>query len=293
VRPDGGECWLGLSFRPVRDESNGLTHYLAVVTDQSSRKRLEQQLRQAHQLEVLGRMAGGVAHDFNNLLTAILGYSQLLLREIEPQSTSHQNLLQIIQAGERAERLARRLMSLGGERPRSPEPLGVNPVVEETLQLLRDSLGEGVELILALETVSPVLTDPVHLQQVLMNLVLNARDAMPQGGRLIVHTADVYVDEALAPRCAAATAGWYVQLAVSDTGCGMSEEVRARIFEPFFTTKGPDKGTGLGLAVVRDIVRGLGGFIEVNTRPGSGSTFRVYLPRSGAAALVRGASLAP
>ncbi|HLH21160.1 MAG TPA: response regulator [Chloroflexota bacterium] len=244
------------------------------------RGRLEEQLRQAQKMEAIGRLAGGVAHDFNNLLTAINGYSEVLLAEMAPDAPLRLYVQEIVKAGERATQLTQQLLVFSRKNRVAPEVLNLNAVVAETAGFLRRLIGEDVVLRTRLDpAIGRVRVDPGQLQQVLMNLAVNARDAMPEGGRLTIETANVDLD-APAPRTFGdVPPGAYVMLAVSDTGCGMDAATQAHIFEPFFTTKAPSKGTGLGLSTVYGIVQHSGGHIWVYSEPARGSVFKIYLPR--------------
>jgi CheY-like chemotaxis protein len=227
----------------------------------------------------VGQLAGGVAHDFNNLLTVINGYADLLLTRVPTADPMHQELEQVRNAGERAAGLTRQLLAFSRRTVMELKVLDLNAVVWESERMLRRVIGEDIEL-----TVKPkpglyrVKADPGQVGQILLNLALNSRDAMPRGGKLTIQTRNAEIDEAFTTRRPEVKPGEYAVLSVGDTGQGMTAEVRARIFEPFFTTKGPGKGTGLGLAVVHGIVQQSGGFIEVESEPEQGATFRVYLP---------------
>ncbi|HEX6938380.1 MAG TPA: MASE1 domain-containing protein [Longimicrobiales bacterium] len=249
--------------------------------DITERRRLEEQLRQSQKMEAIGRLAGGIAHDFNNLLTAIHGHTRLLLEDLRPDDPVRADLEEIREASVRAASLTRQLLAFGRKQVHQPRVIDPNAVVRETTRMLRRLIGEDIELQASLEpALGHVRVDPGQLQQVLLNLALNARDAMPAGGRITIATANV--DDASACAAAADAGGWpggWIVLAVSDTGTGMRPEVRERIFEPFFTTKAPGKGTGLGLSTVYGIVQQCNGCIEVDSEVGRGTTVRVYLPR--------------
>jgi PAS domain S-box-containing protein len=243
------------------------------------RRRLEEQLRQAQKLESIGRLAGGVAHDFNNLLTVINGYAQLLLRDLKAGDPLRDSLEEIHSAGERAAGLTRQLLAFSRRQVLSPRVLDLNRVVSEMQPMLARLLGEDVELRVELHAgAATICADPHQLEQVVMNLTVNARDSMPDGGKLRIETAVVEWGEGQARSHPDARVGRYVVLAVSDTGVGMDEETRNRIFEPFFTTKGIGKGTGLGLSMVQGIVAQSGGYIDVYSEEGQGTTFKIYLP---------------
>ena len=225
-------------------------------------------------------MAGGIAHDFNNLLTAIIGYSDLTLRRLPPGDPLRRNVEEIKRAADRAASLTRQLLAFSRKQVLQPKVLDLNTVVAEMHQMLQRLIGADIALRTVLEpALGHVRADPAQLEQVVMNLVLNARDAMPQGGKLLIETANVELDEELARRYVSVQSGPHVMLAVSDTGQGMDEDTCARIFEPFFTTKERGKGTGLGLSTVYGIVKQSGGSIWVYSEVGRGTTFKIYLPR--------------
>jgi PAS domain S-box-containing protein len=279
---DGRRVDASASLSLLRDPEGRITGTLGVLTDVTERLALEQQLRQAQKMEAVGRLAGGIAHDFNNLLTVILGRSQLLLRKVgdDPARDS----LELIQGtAQQAAALTRQLLAFSRQQAVRPEVLSLSVVVGNMEQMLRRLLGEDIDLSITLGAIGCVTADPAQLDQVVMNLAVNARDAMPQGGRLSIETADVVLDRAYAQHHLRVEPGPYVMLAVSDTGAGMDAETLSHIFEPFFTTKEPGKGTGLGLAMVYGIVHQCGGHISVESAPGRGTTFRLHLPRVAAA----------
>jgi PAS domain S-box-containing protein len=252
---------------------------LAIAHDVTARMHLEEQLRGAQKLEAIGRLAGGVAHDFNNLLTIITASSDILLSRTDDERT--RDLLREIQrAGDRAAGLTRQLLMFSRKQVTEPRILDLNVVVADTERMLRRLIGEDVSLTTVLNPrLGRIKADAGQIEQVLMNLAVNARDAMPRGGKLSITTADVGLDEDHARAHPEVRPGPYVMLAVRDTGVGMDEATKTRLFEPFFTTKGPGKGTGLGLATVYGIIKGAGGHVEVESEPGHGTTFKVYLPR--------------
>ncbi len=250
----------------------------------TERRQLEAQLRQSQKqkMEAIGRLAGGVAHDFNNLLTAINGWGEILLQELPPDDYRRQFAEEITRAGERAAELTRQLLAFGRRQVLAPKVLDLNATVTGMHKMLTRLIGENIQLVTELDpNLGRVKADPGQLEQVIMNLCVNARDAMPAGGTLAITTSNVVVsDHAPYPgRPGNLKPGAYVMLAISDTGIGMDAETQARLFEPFFTTKAQGEGTGLGLATVYGIITQSGGHIDVQSRPGHGTTFRIYLPQ--------------
>src|SRR5262245_3721249 len=278
-RKDGRFVWVRLTISPVRDSSGDPQHLVVILEDVSERRRLEERLRESEKLEAIGRLAGGVAHDFNNLLTAIIGYAQLLAESIDPDDPKAEDVEEIIKAAERSAALTGQLLAFSRKQVLVPAILDVNTLVRETAVLLRRVIGEHIDLITTLAPdLEPVSADRTPLQQIVINLVVNARDAMPSGGPLPIETADVVSGQATESHTAVSEPGRYVMLTVNDTGVGMDAETKLRVFEPFFTTKEQGRGTGLGLATVYGIVKQSGGFIDVQSEPDQGAIFRLYLP---------------
>ena len=253
---------------------------LVIVTDVTTHRQLEEQLRQAQKMESVGMLAGGVAHDFNNLLTIISGYSQVIMNALQPGDPNHYAAEQILKAGERAATLTQQLLAFSRRQVLQPRVLDLNKLVTALSTMLRRLIGEDIDLQLVLRPdLGMVSADPGQIEQVLMNLVVNARDAMPKGGTLTIETANVELDENYSGRHLAVKPGPYAQIAVSDNGGGMDEATQARLFEPFFTTKGVGRGTGLGLSTVFGIVKQSGGNLDVYSVPNRGTSVKVYLPR--------------
>ncbi len=262
----------------VYPSETGLSVYLQDIT---ARKHLEEQFQQSQKLEALGRLAGGVAHDFNNLLTIIGGYGRMALDSIEKKNPFRQDFEAIVEAANRASALTRQLLAFSRRQHVQPKVLDLNRLVNRMNKMLRRLIREDIDLRLALAPdLGRIKADPGQLEQVIMNLAVNARDAMPGGGRLTIETVNLEVRENAADLPADLPCGSYIVLSVSDTGTGMTPEIRSRIFEPFFTTKPKGKGTGLGLSTVYGIVKQSGGGISVETEIGRGTTFRIYVPRT-------------
>jgi two-component system, cell cycle sensor histidine kinase and response regulator CckA len=282
VWPDGSIHWLYMRTHTSLRADGKPERLLAAAIDITDRKALEAELRQAQKLEAVGQLAGGVAHDFNNVLTAVIGYSDLLLTEAPPGTTLQDGLSEIRKAGQRASQITRQLLAFSRKQILQPRVLDVNPVIADLAKMLGRVVYEHVTIVTRLDPeVGRIRADPTQFEQVLVNLAVNARDAMPKGGTLTIETANVTIDEPHGTHreTPAVTPGAYVVLSVSDTGAGMDAATQARLFEPFFTTKELGKGTGLGLATVYGIVTQSGGYISVHSEPGRGSTFKIYLPR--------------
>jgi two-component system cell cycle sensor histidine kinase/response regulator CckA len=271
-----------LSGRAITDEAKNVTFEI-FTEDVTERRALEQQLRQAQKMEAIGRLAGGIAHDFNNLLMVISGYSEFLLERLGPDPTLRGPAKEIASAAERATSLTRQLLAFSRKQMLTPKVIDLNAVVTENLKMLTRLIGEDIDLVMipGLE-LGPVKADPGQIEQVILNLAVNARDAMPQGGKLIIETANAELDEGNLAQHPHAKPGCYVVLSVSDTGCGMDKETQAHIFEPFFTTKGL-LGTGLGLSTVYGIVKQSEGYIWVYSKKGNGTRFKIHFPRVEAA----------
>src|SRR6266853_2272658 len=297
-----GKCFtIRCDAHVVRDSDGNLEFLEGFVEDISERRAMEMQLRQGQKMEAIGRLAGGIAHDFNNLLGVIIGYGDLVSEQVGDNSSLHHPVEQIRKAADRASALTRQLLAFSRQQVRETRVLNLNAIVAEMAKMLPRLLGEDVELQTVLSSpLGPVKADQGQIEQVIMNLAVNARDAMPGGGKLSIETRNSRLDEEFAVRHPPMIPGEYVMLIVSDTGSGMDAQTQAHIFEPFFTTKEQGRGTGLGLATVYGFVKQSGGYVWVQSEPGIGSTFTIYLPQvgealprvhtnDGAAALARGA----
>jgi len=277
-KKDGTTIDVAIYSAPLSRNDGDSSGVLAVIADLTEQKRLQDRLRQSQKMEAVGKLAGGIAHDFNNLLTAITGYTDLLFIRL-PGDIGKRELSEIRKASDRAASLTRQLLAFSRQQVLQPKVISVNEVVGNLTSMLSRLIGEDVELVTGLgEGLGRVKADPFQLEQVLMNLAVNARDAMPRGGKLTIETANVILDDHYARSHPDVAPGRYVMIAVSDTGMGMDSETRSRIFEPFFTTKELGKGTGLGLSTVYGIVKQSQGHMWVYSEPGQGATFKVYLP---------------
>lgn len=271
--------WVRSEMRLVRDAAGKPVEAVGSWSDITERKQLEDQILQAQKMDAIGKLAGGIAHDFNNLLTVINGYCELLTSGLQPGDGIREPLDEIHNAGERAATLTRQLLAFSRKAVLTPVVLDLNELLTNLQKMLSRLIGENIELKVVLNpSVWKVKVDPSQMEQVIVNLVVNARDAMPQGGKVVIETTNVEFDENYANQHPETQHRQYVQVSVSDTGCGMDAAIQSRIFEPFFTTKAPDKGTGLGLSVVHGIVKQSGGRVEVQSEVGVGTTFRIYLP---------------
>ena len=280
-RRDGSLYTEDQVVTPILDASGAITHFVAIRRDITERLQLEAQFHQAQKMESVGQLAGGIAHDFNNLLTVINGMSELVLVQVRQDDPVHADVQEILHAGERAATLTRQLLTFSRRQILESRVLNLNTVVAGLERLLRRLLGEDVDLVVVLTPgLDQVKVDPGQIEQVITNLAVNARDAMPQGGQLTIETQNVTIDEDYARQHGVAVPpGSYVLLTVSDSGVGIDEATRTRIFDPFFTTKGPGKGTGLGLSTVYGIVKQSHGFIWVDSEVGHGTSFKIYLPQ--------------
>ncbi len=287
ISRNGTRIPVEASAAPVRDQKGRLRAGILVFRDVSSRRQLEEQLSHAEKMDAVGRLAGGVAGDFNNVLTVITGYSELLRAELPASSPLRQFAEEILWAGERAAALTRQLLTFSRGPAAQPRLLDLNAVADNMEPMLRRLLGENIELIvLPGPGLGRVKADAAQIEQVIVNLVTNARDAMPEGGKVVIETANVDLEDPASSKKVGVKPGAYVMLAVSDTGVGMDAETRSRLFEPFFTTKQQSKGSGLGLSTVYGIVKQSEGQVSVYSQPGCGTIFEIYLPRSTEAAPV-------
>jgi PAS domain S-box-containing protein len=279
-KKDGKLYTAETTITPVRDQAGEIVTFVGTMRDVTREVQLEEQFRQAQKMEALGRLAGGIAHDFNNLLTVINLSTRLMQRQLRPEDPLWEHVQRIDETGERAATLTRQLLSFSRRDVIEPRVLNLNDLIGELSRMLQRLIGEDVELVTRADPdLWPVHVDRSQIDQVIVNLSVNARDAMPDGGTLVIETSNVVLDEAYAAAHVGATPGQYVMLVVSDTGVGMSEEVKAHIYEPFFTTKERGRGTGLGLPIVYGIVKQNKGHVQVYSEEGMGTTFRIYLPR--------------
>jgi hypothetical protein len=279
VRRDGAERQIADSGAPIRNPAGEVIGVVLVFQDVTEQYRLEEQLRQAQKMEVVGRLAGGIAHDFNNLLTPILGYSEMALGALDEGSDLHADIREINDAAERATGLVSQLLAFSRKQILDIKPVDVNRVVDNLRTMLRRIIGEDIETVLHTDPEPLIVRADVHqLEQIVLNLAVNARDAMADGGVLTIKTARIEIDESFTTSHAEMKPGPHALLTVTDTGEGMTPEVATHIFEPFFTTKGVGEGTGLGLATVYGIIKQHEGGVQVHSVPGTGTTFTIYLP---------------
>src|SRR5438552_12669881 len=271
--------WFQTIKIPLHMPGDETPTLLGIATEITDRKQLEEQLMQSQQMEAVGQLAGGIAHDFNNILTAIVGYTDLLTAELGANEQQHEDLEEIRKAARRAAALTRQLLAFSRKQVLEPRIIDVNGVVMNLDKMLRSLISENIELNTVLaDDLAAARADQNQIEQVIMNLAINARDAMPDGGTVTIETRNATLDDTYAAQHVSVIPGEYVMLAVSDTGCGMDEKTKSRIFEPFFTTKPAGRGTGLGLSTVYGIVKQTGGNIWLYTEPGKGTTFKIYLP---------------
>jgi signal transduction histidine kinase/ActR/RegA family two-component response regulator len=280
-RPNGEPIVVRCSGHRVDVKDGGPAYFEVFAEDVTEKRTLERQLRMAQKMEAIGRLSGGIAHDFNNLLGVIIGYSGVLKKSLDKAQPNYEYATEIEKAGQRAASLTRQLLAFSRQQVLTPSVLSLNSLVSDMEKMLPRLLGEDINVSLSLDgKLGNVKADQSQIEQVIMNLAVNARDAMPSGGKLHIQTANVEVDTAYTRDHPGSKVGSYVMLAIADTGTGMSAETIAHIFEPFFTTKGVGEGTGLGLATVYGVVKQSNGYIWVDSTPGKGSTFQIYLPRN-------------
>ena len=280
-RKDGTFVWANLTVSVHRDDKGFPVHFISIIEDLTERKQIELQTRQAHKMEAIGRLAGGIAHDFNNLLTAVEGYADLALEQLGDREPGVQSDLEEIRAaGRSAASLTRQLLAFSRRQLLQPQIVDLNSLLQQRAKFLERLIGEHIDVVWKLGAqLDRVCADPTQLEQVVLNLALNARDAMPDGGTLTIETGNAELDAGYVSEHPGASPGPHVMLAISDTGIGIDAGAQEHLFEPFYTTKELGQGTGLGLATVDGIVKQSGGSIFVSSEPGEGTTFKVYLPR--------------
>jgi two-component system cell cycle sensor histidine kinase/response regulator CckA len=277
---EGEKLYLQCRGLPAYNPAGELIYFLMLLMDITEHKKLEEQFRQAQRLEAIGKLAGGIAHDFNNILTVIQGNCTRLTLNMDEHGPNYENVRQIDASAKRAEALTRKLLAFSRQQLLQPKVINLNHLIQSMRNRLEQVLGEKIKLILSLNEIhGNIKVDPAQLEQVLLNLVFNARDAMPEGGKTIIETMNIILDDMYIKKRPMVKPGSYILLAVSDTGIGMNEKIQAHAFEPFFTTKEKGKGTGMGLATVYGIVKQSDGFIWTYSEPGKGTTFKIYLPR--------------
>jgi two-component system, cell cycle sensor histidine kinase and response regulator CckA len=281
VQRDGTEIHIEHSVAPIRNNDQMIAGYVIVFCDVSQQRKLEQDLRQSQKMDAIGKLAGSVAHDFNNAITAVMGYSSIMLAKIPESDPMYDDASQILQAAEHSARLTRQLLAFSRKEILHPVRMNLGTAIQGMKGLLRRLIRENIELeISAPADLWEISADPGHCEQLVFNMSINARDAMPKGGKLSIGVSNVTLTPDAAFGIRGSREGEFVALQISDTGVGMSREVMDRIFEPFFTTKGRDRGTGLGLSTCEGIVRQVKGFINVNSTPGAGTAFTIYIPRT-------------
>ena len=281
VRKDGSRFWANVNITPLWKEPGVLRGFSKIIRDVTERRHLEEQFRQAQKMEAVGRLSGGVAHDFNNLLGVIIGYGEILQTDLSDTDLSRTSVEEILKAGHRAAGLTRQLLAFSRQQVLDPKVLDLNAVVRDMEKMLKRLIGEDVELKTELaSSLAHIKADQSQIEQVVMNLAVNGRDAMPSGGKLTITTENFHMDADFVRRYPyPVQIGDYILLTVSDNGIGMDATTRARVFEPFFTTKEKGKGTGLGLSMVYGVVKQSGGYIDLTSEPGAGATFKIYLPK--------------
>ncbi len=286
IKKNGDHYWEMALIAPIRDENGTITHFVAIKEDITDQKKLESQLRHSQKMEAVGQMAGGIAHDFNNILTAIIGYSTIMQMKLPDESSLKVTVDQIIATAERGASLTQGLLAFSRKQVNNPVRIDLNAVIERVEKLLIRLIGEDVRLLTELQAEPlPIMADSMQIEQVIMNLATNARDAMPDGGTISISTETVQLDNQFVSAHGFGEKGRYALLVFSDTGCGMDEKAVKRIFEPFYTTKETGKGTGLGLSIVYGIIKKHGGYITCNSLIGMGTIFQIYLPLTDTEAL--------
>ena len=279
VTRQGKSLLVVASASAARDEEGQIVAFRGILRDVTERRELERQLRQAQKMEAVGQLAGGVAHDFNNLLTGITGFTQLVLGKIEPASREAEDLGKALEMADQAAALTKQLLAFSRRQPLEPKVLNLNELIGDTLSMLERLSGEAIELrLIPAPEIGNVRVDPGQIELVLFNLTINARDAMPDGGSLVLETCNVELDEEFCATHPSLEPGEFVMITATDTGRGIDRETQRRIFEPFFTTKGVGEGTGLGLATVYGIIKQHSGHVDVYSEPDEGTTFKVYFP---------------
>jgi two-component system cell cycle sensor histidine kinase/response regulator CckA len=279
-RKDGQEFYLNWQIAPIRNEEGTITHFVSIQHDVTERKRLEARLLQSQKMETVGKLAGGVAHEFNSIMTTIIGQTELLLNDLPAGDSLCENAVEIQKAAGLAATLTRQLLAYGRKQVLQPEILDLNTILTGMKDTLSHLMGRGVDLLIAPAAgLHVVKADAGQIEQVILNMAMNAAEAMPSGGKLTLETGNVTLEADYVSQYPDLKAGEYVMLAITDSGAGMTEEIKARIFEPFFTTKGAGQGTGLGLSSCYGIIKQSGGHIDVYTELGRGTTFKIYLPR--------------